>query len=298
VAERVPAHVVGDGRRTVRELAEEINRDPKRDRYNPDQTLVPLPLDDLTAACLARGGRTLDTVPAAGERVQLRATANVSTGGTSVDRTDEIHPRNAALCALAVAAVGLDIAGIDVLTPDISVPFRENGATIIEVNASPGIRMHTHPDEGVPRDVPGAVLDMLYPPGAEAAIPVVAVTGTRGTAEAAREIARRLRQPGRCVGCATAEGFFLDGERLLEGDYSGAAGAGLVLSHRGVDLAVLDTPAADVRRSGLGFEACDVAVVLDREEEAVRVVAGVVKPGGVVIDLAEEGPPAPGAANP
>jgi cyanophycin synthetase len=158
--------------------------------------------------------------------------------------------------------------------------------------------MHTDPDEGTPRDVPGAVLDMLYPPGAAVDIPVVAVTGTRGTAEAAREIARRVRQPGQVVGCATAEGLFMDDERLLEGDHSGARGADLVLSHPRVDLAVLDTPAADVRRSGLGFDACDVAVVLDREDEAVRVVAGVVKPGGAVIELSGEGPPAPGAANP
>ena len=161
----------GDGRRTIRALAEAENRDPARDASRPAHTLMPLPLDELTEHHLARGGRTFDSVPAAGETVHLRATANISTGGTSIDRTDEIHPRNASLCELATAAVGLNIAGLDVLTPDISVPFDENGAAIIEVNASPGIRMHTDPDEGTPRDVPGAMLDMLYPPGSEATFP-------------------------------------------------------------------------------------------------------------------------------
>jgi cyanophycin synthetase len=152
VAERVPAHVVGDGTHTVRELIRTANQDPRRGRGHT-RTLTHLPDDRLTDAYLAKTGFSTEYVPAEGERVFLRATANLSTGGTSVDRTDEMHPDNVTACEMAAGIVGLDIAGIDVLSPDISVPFRENGAVIIEVNAAPGLRMHSHPSEGTPRNV-------------------------------------------------------------------------------------------------------------------------------------------------
>ncbi|HEU4559306.1 MAG TPA: cyanophycin synthetase [Longimicrobium sp.] len=263
VAERVPAHVVGDGRRTIRELAEEINRDPSRDLSGPRPTHVPLPLDEITREFLGRGGRSLETVPAAGETVHLRATANISTGGTSVDRTDQIHPRNAALCVLATGAVGLDIAGLDVLTDDISVPFDENGASIIEVNASPGIRMHTDPDVGTPRDVPGAVLDWIYPPGSPATIPVIAITGTNGKTTTTRLIAHLFRGTGGCVGYATTDGIYHQHDLLMEGDFTGPFAAGVVLSHPQVDVAVIETARGGILRGGLGYPACDVGVVLN-----------------------------------
>ncbi|HEX5725398.1 MAG TPA: cyanophycin synthetase [Longimicrobiaceae bacterium] len=303
VAERVPAHVVGDGHSTIRALAEAVNRDPKRDPSSPGRTLVPLPLDALTERWLARRGYTLDTVPAAGETVTLRATANISTGGTSVDRTDEIHPRNAALCELAAAAVGLDVAGLDVLTPDISAPFDRNGAAIVEVNASPGLRMHTDPDEGAPRDVPGAILDMLYPPGSESTIPVVAVTGTNGKTTTTRLIAHLLRRSGRRVGYATTDGVYLDGALLKAGDLTGPFAANLVLSHPAVDAAVLETARGGILRRGLGFEACDVAVVLnvsadhlgqsgvhtvEQLAEVKAVLAGAVRPGGHAVLNADQ----------
>jgi hypothetical protein len=159
--------------------------------------LTRLPDDAATVAFLARSGRTLDSVPAAGEPVFLRATANLSTGGTSTDRTDEMHPDNVTACEMAAGAVGLDVAGIDVLSPDISVPFRENGAVIIEVNASPGIRMHTHPAEGRPRNVGAPIIDLLYPPGTETEIPVLAVTGTNGKTTTTRLLAHLFRHTGR-----------------------------------------------------------------------------------------------------
>ncbi|HUQ84397.1 MAG TPA: cyanophycin synthetase [Gemmatimonadaceae bacterium] len=301
--ERIPAHVVGDGRRTIRELAVEINRDPRRSKTDPNSPLSLLPLDERTAAFLARSDRTLETVPNDGEVVSLRATANISTGGTAVDRTDEMHPRNRTLCELAAGAVGLDVAGLDVLTPDISVPFDENGAVIIEVNASPGIRMHTHPDNGIARDVPGAILDMLYPPGSPTTVPVIAVTGTNGKTTTTRLIAHLFRAAGKRVGFTTTDGVYYEDHLLLEGDLTGPFAANIILSHRDVEVAVLETARGGILRAGLGFETCDVGVVLnttadhlglggiDTVEQLAQVkgiIAAVVKPTGHAVLNADD----------
>ncbi len=303
VAERIPAHVVGDGRRTIRELAEEVNRDPARRLHHREARLMPLPMDALTEAYLARHGFSWASVPRAGEAVQLRGTANISTGGTAIDRTDEIHPRNRALCELAAGLVGLDVAGIDVLTPDISVPFPANGASIIEVNASPGILMHVHPNGGEPRDVPGAILDMLFPPGTEATIPVVAVTGTNGKTTTTRLIAHLLGLGGARVGYTTTDGVYYRGDLLLEGDLTGPLSAAVVLSHPGVDVAVLETARGGILRGGLGYDACDVGVVLnvtsdhlgmrgidtvERLADVKAVIAGAVRPGGRTVLNADD----------
>src|SRR3954454_24503829 len=262
VAERVPAHVVGNGRHTVAELIAEANLDPRRGRGHGN-VLTMIPADERTAEFLGQSGRTLDTVPATGERVFLRPTANLSTGGTSIDRTESIHPDNVTACEMAAGVVGLDIAGLDVLTPDISVPFHENGAVIIEVNAGPGIRMHTHPAEGKPRNVPGAILDMLYPPGERATIPIIAVTGTNGKTTTTRLIAHLFRATGRTVGFTTTDGVYLQNRMVVQGDMTGPMGANVVLSNPTVEVAVLETARGGILRSGLGFEECDVGVVLN-----------------------------------
>jgi cyanophycin synthetase len=266
VAERIPAHVVGDGTRSVRQLIEDANRDPRRGKGHC-RTLTRLPLDPDTAEFLTTSGRSLETVPGAGEIVHLRATANLSTGGTSIDRTDEIHPGNATACQMAAGIVGLDIAGIDVLSPDISVPFRENGAAIIEVNAAPGLRMHTHPTEGVPRNVGAPILDLLYPPGARTTIPVIAITGTNGKTTTTRLIAHLFRQTGATVGFTTTEGVYLQDRMVMEGDMTGPFSANIILSNPTVDVAVLETARGGILRAGLGFDECDVGVVLNVSED-------------------------------
>jgi len=262
VAERVPAHVVGNGRHTVAELIAEANLDPRRGRGHGN-VLTMIPADERTAEFLGQSGRTLDTVPATGERVFLRPTANLSTGGTSIDRTESIHPDNVTACEMAAGVVGLDIAGLDVLTPDISVPFHENGAVIIEVNAGPGIRMHTHPAEGKPRNVPAAILDMLYPSGVRATIPIIAVTGTNGKTTTTRLIAHLFRATGRTVGFTTTDGVYLHNRMVVQGDMTGPMAANVVLSNPTIDVAVLETARGGVLRSGLGFEECDVGIVLN-----------------------------------
>jgi cyanophycin synthetase len=262
VAERIAAHVVGDGRRTIQELIDAANADPRRG-VGHARSLTRLPDDIRTVDFLATRGLSLYTVPAPGERVPLRATANLSTGGTAVDRSDEIHPANVTACEMAAGVVGLDIAGIDVISPDISVPLRDNGAALIEVNAAPGLRMHTHPTEGEPCNVAGPIIDMLYPPGAEATIPVIAVTGTNGKTTTVRLIAHLFRQTGALVGLTTTDGVYLQDRLVMEGDMTGPFSANIILSNPTVDVAVLETARGGILRAGLGFDEADVGVILN-----------------------------------
>jgi len=262
VAERVPAHVTGDGTHTIRELIDLANQDPRRG-VGHTKVLTRLECDETTVEFLARSGLTLDSVPPEGGGTQLCATANLSTGGTSIDRTDEIHPSNVTACEMAAGVVGLDIAGIDVITRDISVPFRENGAAIIEVNAAPGVRMHTHPTEGHPRNVGAPIIDMLYPPGAPTTIPVLSVTGTNGKTTTVRLIAHIFRHTGKTVGFTTTDGVYLNNRLVIEGDMTGPFSANIILSNPTVDVAVLETARGGILRAGLGFDECDVGVVLN-----------------------------------
>ena len=261
-AERVPAHVLGDGRQTVRQLIEVGNRDIRRG-VGHTKILTRLPGDRATVEFLAKSDRTLDTVPARNEFVALRQTANLSTGGTSIDRTDEMHPDNVTACEMAAGVVGLDIAGIDILTPDISVPFRENNSVIIEVNAGPGIRMHTHPAEGQPRNVAAPILDMLYPPGTPSTIPLIAVTGTNGKTTTTRLIAHLFRVSENVVGFTTTDGTYLGNRMVIEGDMTGPFSANIILSNPTVDIAVLETARGGILRAGLGFDEADVGIVLN-----------------------------------
>ncbi len=266
VAERRPAAVVGDGTRTIAELVEIVNRDPRRGRGH-EAVMTRITLDAHARGHLARQGLAADDVPAVGREVVLRATANLSTGGTAIDRTDDIHPDNAAIARRAAAIVGLDVAGIDFLAPDIACSVRQTGGGIVEVNAAPGLRMHLAPSVGQARDVAGPVIDMLFPPGRPARIPVVAITGTNGKSTTVRMVEQILARSGRTVGFTTTSGVYIGGERILKADASGPISARMILGDPTVDVAVLETARGGILREGLGFDRCDVGCVLNVSDD-------------------------------
>ena len=260
VAERRPAHVVGDGAHSVRELVALTNADPQRG-VGHEKALTRITIDDQTIEVLAGQGLTLDDVPAPGRCVQLKRVANLSTGGTSIDRTDEIHPDNVEIALEAGMVVGLDIAGIDFVTPDIARSVHEVGGGIVEINAAPGFRMHTHPTEGLPRQVGRAVVDLLFKPGTPARVPIVAVTGTNGKTTTSRMIAHIMQTAGRTVGLTTSDGMYVNGTQIATGDMAGPDSARMILKNPRVDFAVLETARGGILRAGLGFDRCNVAVV-------------------------------------
>lgn len=260
VAQRVPASVTGDGEHSVRRLVEIANSDPRRG-IGHEKVLTRITLDAAAEAIVAEQGFGLDDVPAAGTLVKLALTGNLSTGGTSIDRTMEAHPDNVEIAETAALVVGLDIAGIDFICPDITEPVRETGGGIVEVNAAPGFRMHTHPTEGEPQYVAKPVLDLLFPPGAPARIPIVAVTGTNGKTTTVRMIAHVFKLMGRRVGMTSTDGIVIDGRLTKKGDMSGPKSAQMVLQNPTVDMAVFEVARGGIVREGLGYDRNDVAVV-------------------------------------
>jgi cyanophycin synthetase len=259
-AQRVPAFVVGDGKRSLSQLVEEVNRDPRRG-IGHEKVLTRIEVDDLTLALLARRELTPDSIPPSGETVYLKSTANLSTGGIARDVTDAVHPANIHLMERVARIVGLDIAGIDVIATTVEHPLGEVGGGIVEVNAAPGFRMHVAPAEGTPRDVAGAVVDMLYPPGTPSRIPIVSVTGTNGKTTTTRLIAHIARYAGHHVGLTTTEGVYVGSEMVIKGDCTGPASAHAVLRDPTVTFAALETARGGLLRFGLGYDWADVGVV-------------------------------------
>ncbi len=262
VAERIPAHVIGDGEHTIGELIEITNQDPRRG-YGHENVLTLIKVDAQTESLLAARGYTLDTVLPAGEEFRLKTTANISTGGTAIDRTDEVHPFNVSLFERIARIIGLDVAGIDVVAPDITSPLSENGGGIIEINAAPGFRMHLAPSEGIARNVAEHVVDMLFPPGTPSRVPIIAVTGTNGKTTTTRLIAHIVKNSGLNVGFTTTEGIYIGNSLIQPGDNTGPVSAQLVLKDPTVEIAVLETARGGIIRAGLGFDRCDIGVVMN-----------------------------------
>jgi len=261
-AKRVPGHVVGDGEHTIEQLVAKVNEDPRRG-VGHEKVLTRLEFDHQAERLLAKLGYDRNTVPAVGEQVFLRSTANLSTGGTAIDVTDSIHPDNREMAIRAIKAIGLDIGGVDFLTHDITESYRKAGGGICEVNAGPGFRMHVAPSEGTPRDVAGPVLDMLFPPDSPSRIPIAAVTGTNGKTTTSRMLAHILKMSGYTVGLTSTDGVYIDGNLSVPGDMTGPVSAHMILRDPSVDAAVMETARGGMLRSGLGFQSCNVAACLN-----------------------------------
>ncbi|GAB4228342.1 MAG: cyanophycin synthetase [Stanieria sp.] len=262
VAERIPAHVVGDGKSTVEELIEITNLDPNRGEGH-DNILTKITVDRTSLAVLEKQGYTMSSVLPAGEIAYLRATANLSTGGIAVDRTEAIHPENIWLAQRVAKIIGLDIAGIDIVAADISKPLREIDGVIVEVNAAPGFRMHASPSQGLPRNIAAPVLDMLFPKGTSSRIPIIAITGTNGKTTTTRLTAHLYRQTGQVVGYTTTDGIYIDEYLVEKGDNTGPYSAGVILKDPTVEVAILESARGGILRSGLAFDSCDIGVVLN-----------------------------------
>lgn len=265
-AKRVPANVVGNGKDTIEQLIDTTNLDPRRG-YGHENVLTQIDVDRDTLDLLEKLGYTLKTIPKNGEIVYLKSTANLSTGGTSVDVTDMMHPENVFLCERISRVIGLDICGIDIMAENLTQPLKENGGVILEVNAAPGFRMHLAPSEGLPRNVAAPVIDMLYPLGKPSRIPIIAITGTNGKTTTTRLIAHIVRNNGYKVGFTTSDGIYIQNHMMEKGDTTGPISAEYILKDPSVEFAVLETARGGILRSGLGFSRCDIGIITNIQED-------------------------------
>ncbi|MEX2530075.1 MAG: cyanophycin synthetase [Gemmatimonadota bacterium] len=265
---RVPAHVVGDGTSSIRELLERVNADPDRG-VGHERVLTVITVDEMTERLLRFSGRGLDDVLPAGEHLQLKTTANLSTGGSARDVTGEVHPDVRFACERIAHLIGLDCIGIDIVAPTLSKPLSTGTAGVVEVNAAPGFRMHLNPTEGQGRDVAAAFVEMMFPLGTDFDIPVVAITGTNGKTTTAKLLAHTLKYGGSVVGLASTTGVEIDGTQILAGDYAGPEGAKSVLREPTIDHAVLEVSRGGIIRRGLGFPDCHVGILLNVADDHI-----------------------------
>jgi cyanophycin synthetase len=265
-AQRVPANVVGDGKQNIQQLIDETNKDPRRG-YGHENVLTEITVDRDTTDLLAKKNYTLETIPAKAEVVYLKSTANLSTGGTSIDITDMIHPENIFLAERIARVIGLDVCGIDIMAKNLTQPLKETGGVILEVNAAPGFRMHLAPSEGLARNVASPVIDMLYPLGKPSRIPIIAVTGTNGKTTTTRLLAHIVKNNGYKVGFTTSDGIYVQNHMLEKGDTTGPISAEFILKDPTVEFAVLETARGGILRSGLGFSRCDIGIITNIQED-------------------------------
>jgi cyanophycin synthetase len=265
-AKREPAHIKGDGKQNIQQLIDETNLDPRRG-YGHENVLTQIDVDRDTEDLLEKLNYTLETIPKKGEIVYLKSTANLSTGGTSVDVTDMMHPENIFLAERISRVIGLDICGVDIMAENLTQPLKENGGVILEVNAAPGFRMHLAPSEGLPRNVAAPVIDMLYPPGKTCRIPIIAVTGTNGKTTTTRLLAHIVKNNGYKVGFTTSDGIYIQNHMMEKGDTTGPISAEYILRDPTVEFAVLETARGGILRSGLGFSRCDIGIITNIQED-------------------------------
>ena len=257
---RTPASVVGDGIHNIQWLIEETNKDPRRG-FGHEKVLTQITMDQFTQKMLDDINLTLESVPKKEERILLKPTANLSTGGTSNDVTDEVHPANIFMFERIAKIIGLDICGIDVMAVDLRTPIVENGGVILEVNAAPGFRMHIEPAEGLPRNVAEPVIDMLFPKGSAGRIPIIAITGTNGKTTTTRLTAHIAKSAGKKVGYTTSDGVYIQNQMMMKGDCTGPVSSTFVLKDPTVDFAVLECARGGILKSGLAFQNCEVAII-------------------------------------
>jgi cyanophycin synthetase len=265
---RTPASVIGNGVHTIQHLIDETNKDPRRG-FGHEKVLTQITIDQFTQKMLDEKEYTLETIPPAGELVLLKPTANLSTGGTSTDVTDLVHPDNIFTCERIARIIGLDICGIDIMAADLQNPISQNGGAVLEVNAAPGFRMHIEPAEGLPRNVAEPVVDMLFPQGSKGRIPIIAITGTNGKTTTTRLTAHIMKSAGRKVGFTTSDGVYINNQMMMKGDCTGPISAQFVLKDPTIDFAVLECARGGILKAGLAFQQCDVSIVTNVAEDHI-----------------------------
>jgi cyanophycin synthetase len=265
---RTPASVIGNGVHTIQHLIDETNKDPRRG-FGHEKVLTQITIDQFTQKMLDEKEYTLETIPPPGELVLLKPTANLSTGGTSTDVTDLVHPDNIFTCERIARIIGLDICGIDIMASDLQNPISQNGGAVLEVNAAPGFRMHIEPAEGLPRNVAEPVVDMLFPQGSKGRIPIIAITGTNGKTTTTRLTAHIMKSAGRKVGFTTSDGVYINNQMMMKGDCTGPISAQFVLKDPTIDFAVLECARGGILKAGLAFQQCDVSIVTNVAEDHI-----------------------------